>query len=176
MIPQVPTRDDPRTLRPRLQVMVAIVLLVFLGLGGRLCQLQILEGEHYVRRAEQNFIDVVPVEAPRGRIFDTHGETLATNRPAYSLYVTAWVRPRVEVGAGVRAVTSAREAMDDGAADLLESLSGHRMRSAFYPESTCSRACCTLPTMTTAAHSTGACRSCGRMRHVDATRCVCATT
>ena len=44
--------EDLRQLRPRLQAMVLLVLLAFIALLGRLCQLQILEGEHYVRRAE----------------------------------------------------------------------------------------------------------------------------
>ena len=52
-------QEQIHELRPRLQALVAIVALVFLGLIGRLCQLQVLEGEHYARRAERNFVDVV---------------------------------------------------------------------------------------------------------------------
>lgn len=114
--------DDPRILWPRLQVMASVALLFFAVLLGRLCQLQVLEGAHYARRAEQNFVDVVPVEAPRGRIFDADGRPLATNRPTYSLYVTAWVRVPKEVGAGAKAVTSQREPIPDEAVALLESL------------------------------------------------------
>lgn len=80
---------------PRLQAMAVVVSLIFITLLGRLCQLQILEGEHYSRRAERNFTDEVVVEAPRGRIFAGTGELIATNRPAYTLYVTP--RPRVTV-------------------------------------------------------------------------------
>ena len=73
-------RDDLRDLRPRFQAMVIVVLIGFLGLFVRLCQIQILEGDHYTRRAERNFIDVVDVEAPRGRVFDAEGRPLATRR------------------------------------------------------------------------------------------------
>jgi penicillin-binding protein 2 len=87
--------EDLRQLRPRLQAMVLLVLLAFTVLLGRLCQLQVLEGEHYARRAERNFIDTIEAPAPRGRIFDAADRPLASNRPAYTLYVTP--RPRVVV-------------------------------------------------------------------------------
>jgi penicillin-binding protein 2 len=85
-------QDDLRELRPRFSAMVLGVFVVFIGLMFRLCQLQVLEGDHYARRAERNFVDVVDVEAPRGRIFDIEGRPLGTNRPAYTLYFTAWTR------------------------------------------------------------------------------------
>lgn len=117
--------DDLRQLRPRLQAMVLIVLVSFLALFARLCQLQVLEGEHYVRRAERNFIDTIEVEAPRGRIFDAKGRPLASNRPAYTLHVTA--RPRLVVETddpAARAQTGARvplsAAQIDALADLID--------------------------------------------------------
>ena len=116
-------REDLRDLRPRFQAMVMIVILVFLGLTVRLCQIQILEGDHYTRRAERNFVNVVDVEAPRGRIFDAEGRPLATNRPAYTLYLTAWAR---FVRDGEEGVVSSPEGqrvpMDDETRDLIASL------------------------------------------------------
>ncbi len=111
-----------RDLRPRFQAMVLIVLLTFAGLVGRLCQLQVLEGEHYARRAERNFVDVVDVEAPRGRIFDATGKPLATNRPAYALHVTG--RPRVieDPGLGVVGSSAKRVPVSDATIDVLVSL------------------------------------------------------
>lgn len=87
--------DDVRVLKGRLQAFVVIASLVFLSLVVRLFQLQILEGVHFARRAEQNFIDTIDVEAPRGRIFDSKGRPLATNHATYALYVTAI--PRVQL-------------------------------------------------------------------------------
>jgi penicillin-binding protein 2 len=117
-------QDDLRELRPRFSAMVLLVFLVFSGLMMRLCQLQVLEGEHYSRRAERNFVDVVDVEAPRGRIFDVKGRPLATNRPAYTLYVTAWTRFAVDPDGGgiVPTEEGVREPMDDASRDLLLSL------------------------------------------------------
>jgi penicillin-binding protein 2 len=85
--------EEVRSMRPRLQGLVLVAGVVFVGLLARLFQLQILEGEHFARKAERNFVDTIDVEAPRGRIFDAKGRALATNRPAYTLYVTA--RPRL---------------------------------------------------------------------------------
>ena len=116
-------RADLRDLRPRFQAMVLVVMLVFMGLLGRLCQIQILEGDHYTRRAERNFIDVVDVEAPRGRVFDSEGRPLATNRPAYTLYLTAWSRFMRDGEAGVVPTPEGkRVVMDDETRDLIASL------------------------------------------------------
>lgn len=115
--------DDLRDLRPRFQLIVLVVLIVFAGLIGRLCQLQVLEGEHYARRAERNFVDVVDVEAPRGRIFDVKGRPLATNRPAYTLYFTAWTRFTVDEQEGLVATAEGeRVAIDDASRDTILSL------------------------------------------------------
>jgi penicillin-binding protein 2 len=115
--------EDLRQLRPRLQAMVLLVVLAFIALLGRLCQLQVLEGEHYVRRAERNFIDTVELEAPRGRIFDAQRRPLASNRPAYTLYVTP--RPRVLVETddpAKKSQTGARVALTDVQIDRVADL------------------------------------------------------
>lgn len=101
--------DDVRVLKPRLQAFVVIGGLVFFSLIARLFQLQILEGVHFARRAEQNFVDTIDVEAPRGRIFDAEGRPLATNNATYALYVTAI--PRVEVEGDEGKII--REGIDD---------------------------------------------------------------
>ncbi|HLT35338.1 MAG TPA: hypothetical protein VK034_03610, partial [Enhygromyxa sp.] len=88
--------DDVRELKPRLQALVVLAGLIFLSLIIRLFQLQILEGVHFARRAEHNFVDTIDVEAPRGRIFDGKGRPLATNHATYALYVTAIPRVQVE--------------------------------------------------------------------------------
>lgn len=104
--------DDLRDLKPRLQTIVAFVLLLGALLTGRLCQLQVLEADHYARRAERNFVSKVDVEAPRGRIFDVNGVPLATNRSSYTLYVTGWTRYRLDPDEGiVRTEESKRVAM-----------------------------------------------------------------
>ncbi len=87
--------DDVRVLKRRLQVFVILATLIVFALIARLFQMQILEGVHFARLAELNFVDTIDVEAPRGRIFDAKGRLLATNHASYALYVTAI--PRVQV-------------------------------------------------------------------------------
>lgn len=105
--------DDVRALKGRLQVFVIVAAAVFLSLVVRLFQLQILEAVHFARRAEQNFVDTIDVEAPRGRIFDTKGRPLATNHATYALYVTAIPRVAVEPDAAGGKTKVERVPIDD---------------------------------------------------------------
>lgn len=60
--------------------------LVILGLG--LFKTQVMEGGSFRKLSEQNRIRLIPMEAPRGRVLDTKGHVLATNRPAYDVTAT----------------------------------------------------------------------------------------
>ncbi|MFA6601029.1 MAG: penicillin-binding protein 2 [Candidatus Omnitrophota bacterium] len=60
--------------------------LVGLGLG--LFQTQVIDGSQYRRLSEKNRIRLIPLEAPRGRVFDSKGKLLATNRPSYDIMAT----------------------------------------------------------------------------------------
>lgn len=62
-----------------------IVVVIFLLLVVRLFYLQILKGEEYRERANNNRVKLKRVEAPRGKIFDSHGRLLATNEAGYRL-------------------------------------------------------------------------------------------
>ena len=60
--------------------------LVLLGLG--LFRTQVLEGRRYRKLGEQNRIRLIPLEAPRGRVFDRRGNLLAANRPSFNVVAT----------------------------------------------------------------------------------------
>lgn len=62
-----------------------MVTIVFTILGIRLWQLQILSGEHYGRISERNYTRLMPISAPRGRIYDRHGALILGNRLFYDL-------------------------------------------------------------------------------------------
>ncbi len=57
-----------------------------MGLG--LFRTQVIEGERYRTLSEKNRIRLIPLEAPRGRVFDVYGKLLATNRPSYDVVAT----------------------------------------------------------------------------------------
>ncbi|HEX7724319.1 MAG TPA: penicillin-binding transpeptidase domain-containing protein [Candidatus Paceibacterota bacterium] len=56
----------------------AIVILVFLG---QAINLQLVHGQEYTRRAENNLLNPVPIFASRGAIFDRNGVPLVWNAP-----------------------------------------------------------------------------------------------
>ena len=64
---------------------------IYAGLGVLLLGLfktQVLDGKRYRRLSEQNRIRLIPLEAPRGRVFDLNGNLLASNRTAYNVVAT----------------------------------------------------------------------------------------
>ncbi|GAA0565681.1 penicillin-binding protein 2 [Rhizomicrobium electricum] len=60
---------------------------IFAVLGGRLYQLQILNGKEYMVDAENNRISQRFIFPPRGRILDRFGTELATNRRNYRVVI-----------------------------------------------------------------------------------------
>jgi penicillin-binding protein 2 len=61
----------------------AFVLLAILGV--RLYYLQVIRGEYYSERAENQRIRLIPIPAPRGAIFDRNGKILVDSRPTYNV-------------------------------------------------------------------------------------------
>src|ERR1700744_2927095 len=67
----------------RTLMMGGAISAVMLTLGGRLYQLQILEGDQYATRAEDNRVSQRLVAPLRGRILDRFGVELANDRRNY---------------------------------------------------------------------------------------------
>jgi penicillin-binding protein 2 len=65
---------------------VAFVLLAILGV--RLYYLQVVKGEHYAERAENQRIRHIPIPAPRGVIFDRNGKILVDSRPTWNVVLS----------------------------------------------------------------------------------------
>lgn len=61
----------------------AFVLLTILGV--RLYYLQVVNGDYYAQRAENQRIRLIPIPAPRGAIFDRNGKILVDSRPTYNV-------------------------------------------------------------------------------------------
>jgi penicillin-binding protein 2 len=60
------------------------ILVVFLILGSRLWNLQVVSSENYEAQAEHNRVREVPILAPRGKIIDREGRLIVDNRPSFS--------------------------------------------------------------------------------------------
>jgi penicillin-binding protein 2 len=70
----------------RLKALAFLCTLMFAALATRLWFMQVLAAEQYRKAANQNSVRLVYEQAPRGRIFDRHGNLLVGNRE--SLVVT----------------------------------------------------------------------------------------
>lgn len=75
-------RDD---LTLRAQVLVTAIKLLLLGVASAFWMVQIVRGGHYRALAESNRLRSLPIQAPRGLIYDRHGQILVENIPAYDL-------------------------------------------------------------------------------------------
>src|SRR5438046_583985 len=65
---------------------LAFVLLVLLGV--RLYYLQVVKGDYYNERAENQRVRLIPIPAPRGAIFDRNGKLLVDSRPTYNVVLS----------------------------------------------------------------------------------------
>ena len=62
-----------------------VVVLMSLGLLGRIAYLQILQHEKYQDLAQQNRVQQQPVAPPRGLLYDRKGRLIASNQPVKNL-------------------------------------------------------------------------------------------
>src|SRR5690349_4581942 len=65
---------------------VAFVLLTLLGV--RLYYLQIVQGDYWSGRAENQRVRLIPIPAPRGAILDRNGKILVDSRPTYNVVLS----------------------------------------------------------------------------------------
>ncbi|MGD8623901.1 MAG: penicillin-binding protein 2 [Anaerolineae bacterium] len=69
------------TIKPRLTIFRALVIVAFAILAGQLWRLQMLRGEYYQEAADTNRFRLEHDPAPRGVIYDRRGHLLARNMP-----------------------------------------------------------------------------------------------
>ena len=77
----------------RLLVLGCLLLLCFGLAGGQLVQLQLVNGESYLRRSAEFLTTTSTVSAARGEILDRYGRPMVTNQTGFSLvliYASFW--------------------------------------------------------------------------------------
>jgi len=82
------TKQDDASLdflKKRVIGVVVVVMLFFALILSRLWFLQIHHGGEYEKRAENNRVRTRQIVAPRGQIFDRHGQPIVTNRPSFNV-------------------------------------------------------------------------------------------
>lgn len=85
MIGRPPSRLRAPWERPgtRLGAFIALLALLLIALLARLISVQIIQGAKYRAAAQANQVRLIPVAAPRGIIYDRHGDVLARSRPSF---------------------------------------------------------------------------------------------
>jgi penicillin-binding protein 2 len=84
---------EPAFSARRVSVFVVLIGLFFAVLEGRLYLLQVVRGESYLHKSEENFIQERRVAHARGLILDQSGKVLVDNRPAHDVTITAAFLP-----------------------------------------------------------------------------------
>jgi penicillin-binding protein 2 len=90
MLPPSAPGVAQKDFRPRLAWATGLAVLTFLTLVGRLYLLQILKGDEYKEKAEENFVKEIRQPADRGHILDRHGRILVDSRPSYDVTLTPY--------------------------------------------------------------------------------------
>ncbi len=77
--------DQTQNLGIRVGTIQVIAFVLLTLLGARLYYLQVVKGEYYEAKAENQRIRLIPIPAPRGAIFDRNGKILVDSRPTYNV-------------------------------------------------------------------------------------------
>ncbi|MCJ8281942.1 MAG: penicillin-binding protein 2, partial [Rivularia sp. ALOHA_DT_140] len=82
-------KKGARTVGKGPQSIFLILLTLFLtsGILSRLAYLQVVKGESFSKRAEDNRIRLILRQPERGNVFDRNGKLLATTRYPHSVYL-----------------------------------------------------------------------------------------
>lgn len=78
-----------RRYQKRLFFPIVLILIAFTIIATRLWSLQVIDGDEYKTRADNNRVRSIKTAPPRGRIIDRNGQEIVTSRATYSV---VWVR------------------------------------------------------------------------------------
>src|SRR3954469_10841469 len=79
--------EDRRRISSRLMVLQVAVIVVFAALATSFWVLQIVQGQKYVKMAENNHQRTLALRAPRGVLFDRNGKVLVDNRHSFTISI-----------------------------------------------------------------------------------------
>src|SRR5215208_6975451 len=88
LIPPSAPGAAQKDFRPRLAWATGVAIVSFLVLVSRLYQLQILRGDEYKEKADDNFVKELRQPADRGLIVDRHRRVLVDSRPSWDVTLT----------------------------------------------------------------------------------------
>ncbi|HEV7516979.1 MAG TPA: penicillin-binding protein 2, partial [Thermoanaerobaculia bacterium] len=80
-------REHREDLVQRVRLMSRLVTGVLVLIGAGFWFVQMVQGDYYRELAENNRLRKLPIQAPRGLIYDRHGRLLVENIPSYNLTI-----------------------------------------------------------------------------------------
>jgi penicillin-binding protein 2 len=80
--------DHIQNLGLRIGTIQVLAFILLMLLGVRLYYLQVVRGDYYSERAENQRVRLIPIPAPRGAIFDRNGKLLVDSRPTYNVVLS----------------------------------------------------------------------------------------
>src|ERR671938_1101964 len=80
--------DDTQNLKVRMAIIHGLVIAILAVLGARLYFLQVVNGDYYAERAENQRVRRLRIPAPRGAIFDRNGKLLVDSRSTYNILLS----------------------------------------------------------------------------------------
>jgi len=81
-------RREVGEFRKRYKWMALAAAIAFFALFGRAAQMQLVDYDHWQKIATENITKTITLPATRGLLRDRSGRIVATNRPAYNVYIT----------------------------------------------------------------------------------------
>ena len=80
--------DETQNLKVRMAIIHGLVITILAVLGVRLYYLQVVNGDFYAERAENQRVRRLRIPAPRGAIFDRNGKLLVDSRSTYNIILS----------------------------------------------------------------------------------------
>ena len=113
----------------RVNIALGLVCLCFFAIGLRLWYLQVLKGDYFRDKSENNRLRSVYIAPPRGLIYDRHNAILAKNRPAFNIELIAEDSPDPEATISRLAQILGRDRLE-----LISQLKGQSKRGPVEPK------------------------------------------
>ncbi|CAN5812699.1 penicillin-binding protein 2 [soil metagenome] len=89
--------DQTQNLVVRVGAIQVIAFVLLAILGARLYYLQVVKGEYYSDKAENQRIRLIPIPAPRGAIFDRQGKLLVDSRPTHNITLSNELIKKIDI-------------------------------------------------------------------------------
>jgi penicillin-binding protein 2 len=121
-------REHREDLVLRVRVMNRLITAILVLIGAGFWFVQIVQGDYYRELAENNRLRKLPIQAPRGLVYDRHGRLLVENIPSYNLLID-----RSRSGDPKRAMDFVAEVLGKPPADLQALLQHYRGIPVFKP-------------------------------------------